>query len=148
VTQHVSGRIIASLDTERYYILQTINIIYSKGDLPNKYLLALLNSKLINFYYDSYFNMGSEFTTAVATENLDLLPIKISSEKQQKMIILLVEKMLSLNKQLQEIGEKDKYKKQKIEENIKNTDEEINQEVYKLYGITSEEQKIIEESLK
>lgn len=40
-------------------------------------------------------------------------------------------------------GEKDRLKQQ-----IDNIDYEINDEVYKLYEITPEEQKIIEESLK
>ncbi|HOJ64980.1 MAG TPA: N-6 DNA methylase, partial [Spirochaetota bacterium] len=106
LTQHVSGRIIAALDCDKYYVLQTINLVFSKGNISNKYLLALLNSKLINFYYDSYFNMGSEFTTAVATENLDLIPIKLIPESQQQPIINLVDKMLSLNKRLNEIGDK------------------------------------------
>ncbi len=39
-------------------------------------------------------------------------------------------------------------KKQKIEQEIKKTDNEIDELVYQLYGITEEEKKIIEESLK
>lgn len=36
----------------------------------------------------------------------------------------------------------------KTEQQIKNVDYEIDEEVYKLYSITDEEKKIIEESLK
>ena len=100
LTQHVSGRIIATLDTDQYYVLQTINLVFTKGEVSNYYLLSLLNSKLMNFYYDSYFNMGSEFTTAVATENLDLLPIKLVSESKQNPFITLANKMLTINKKL------------------------------------------------
>ncbi|HLD42914.1 MAG TPA: N-6 DNA methylase [Candidatus Nanoarchaeia archaeon] len=147
LTQHVSGRIIAALDCDEYYALQTINLIFSKGKISNKYLLALLNSKLINFYYDSYFNMGSEFTTAVATENLDLLPIKQIPEKQQP-IIKLADKMISLNKNLNGLKDKQTDEKARLEKEIQKLDSEIDEEVYKLYGITEEEKKIIEESLK
>ena len=38
--------------------------------------------------------------------------------------------------------------KQMLEEEIKKTDKEIDELVYQLYGITEEEKKIIEESLK
>ena len=100
LTQHVSGRIIATLDIEQYYVLQTINLVFSKSDVSNYYLLSLLNSKLMNFYYDSCFNMGSEFTTAVATENLDLLPIKLVSESKQKPLIELAHKILTINRKL------------------------------------------------
>ena len=62
--------------------------------------------------------------------------------------IKLSDKMLSLNKKLQEIGDKNTLEKQKIEQEIKKTDNEIDELVYKLYGITEEEKKIIEESLK
>jgi len=56
--------------------------------------------------------------------------------------------MLSLNKKLQEIRDKETLEKQKIQEEIKKTDNEIDELVYQLYGITEEEKKIIEESLK
>ena len=56
--------------------------------------------------------------------------------------------MLSLNKKLQEIGDKNTLEKQKIQEEIKKIDNEIDELVYQLYGITEEEKKIIEESLK
>ncbi len=57
-------------------------------------------------------------------------------------------RMLSLNKRLHELKDKSTDEKAKIEAEIKKTDEDINDLVYKLYGITEEEKKIIEESLK
>jgi len=56
--------------------------------------------------------------------------------------------MLLLNKRLNEIGEKRTDQRQRIEEEIKKTDAEIDELIYKLYGITESEKKIIEESLK
>jgi len=56
--------------------------------------------------------------------------------------------MLSLNKKLQEIGDKNTLEKQKIQEEIQKTDNEIDELVYQLYGISEEEKNIIEESLK
>ena len=56
--------------------------------------------------------------------------------------------MLSLNKKLQEIEDKNTLEKQKIQEEIKKTDKEIDELVYQLYGITEEEKKIIKESVK
>ena len=40
------------------------------------------------------------------------------------------------------------HEKERLEQQIKNIDFEINAEVYKLYDITKEEQKIIEGSLR
>ena len=55
--------------------------------------------------------------------------------------------MLSLNKQLQE-ERLSQFEKEKIGHEINKTDSEIDELVYQLYGITEEEKKIIEESLK
>ena len=55
--------------------------------------------------------------------------------------------MLSLNKKLQEIGDRNTLEKQKVEEEIKKTDNEIDELVYQIYGITEEEKKIIDVSL-
>jgi len=55
--------------------------------------------------------------------------------------------MLSLRKKLHE-GKPTENEKERLEQQIKNVDYEIDQEVYKLYELTKEEIKIIEESLK
>ena len=155
LTQHVSGKIVATIDEERYYALQTINIILmKKNTLSIKYLLGLLNSKLLNFYYDKYFNMGSDFTTAVSTENLDTLPIHnidFSNNLEKKIhdeIVMKVDEMLSLNFALQEIGDKQTDATELIRNKIRKTDAEIDDLVYRIYGLNEEEKKIIENSLK
>ena len=56
--------------------------------------------------------------------------------------------MLSLNKKFNLFGDKKTSETSKIEEEIKKTDAEIDALVYKLYGLTQEEIKIVEESLK
>ena len=55
--------------------------------------------------------------------------------------------MLSLQKQYHKEGIAG-HEKERLKQQIDNTDYEIDEEVYKLYGITEEEKKIIEESLK
>jgi len=156
LTQHVSGKIIAALDEERYYALQTINLVLIKENalVDIKYLLGLLNSKLLNFYYDKYFNIGAEFTTAVSTENLDTLPIhkidfsNVKEKRVYEQLIMQVDKMLSFNKYLIEIGDKRTDERVRIEEQMKKTDAEIDGLVYEIYGITEAEKKIIENNLK
>jgi D-ribose pyranose/furanose isomerase RbsD len=60
----------------------------------------------------------------------------------------LVDKMLSLNKLINEIGNKITDERARIEEKIKETDAKIDELVYKIYEITEAEKKIIEDSLK
>jgi hypothetical protein len=68
-------------------------------------------------------------------------------KKTEQTIISLVDKMLSLQKKLHS-SKLAGNEKERLEQQIKDIDYEIDEEVYKLYGITKEEQKIIEESLK
>ena len=74
--------------------------------------------------------------------------IKVLTLDKQKPLIFLVEKILSLNKQLDSIGDKKTSESKKIEDEISNINNQIDEMVYKLYGITEEEKKVIEESLK
>ena len=71
------------------------------------------------------------------------IPIRLPSPSQQQKIISLVEQMLSLQKKYHDEkisgGEKERLKQQ-----IENTDYEIDEEIYKLYEITDEEKRIVE----
>ena len=77
-----------------------------------------------------------------------ILPISTASKEKQDQIGILVRKMSSLYEKLNQIKDKQTDEKTRLEKEIQKTDDEIDQEVYKLYGITKEEQKIIEESLR
>lgn len=70
------------------------------------------------------------------------------SKAQQESIAQLVDKIYSLNKQLQEFGDKQTSETSKIKEEIIKTDTEIDNLIYKLYEINPKDQKVIEESLK
>ena len=67
---------------------------------------------------------------------------------QQQPIIDLVDKMISLGKRLNEMDDKKTSQKDSIKDEIERTGEKIDERVYKIYGITEAEKKIIEESLK
>jgi hypothetical protein len=56
--------------------------------------------------------------------------------------------MLSLNKKLNELGDKITDETLRLNEEIEKTDKEIDDVVYKIYNITAKEQKIIENSLR
>jgi hypothetical protein len=144
ILQEISGdKIIAALDKEKYFCLDTCNILYEVELGYNmRFILGLLNSRLIGFWY------GSQFKGLhVKLNELRILPIKKPDHKQEIKIVSLVDQMLELRKKLH--AEKSNGSaKERLEQQIKNIDYEIDQEVYKLYGITKEEQKIIEESLK
>jgi len=115
-----------------------------------KYIVGLLNSSLMWYYYKSLIFGG----LSIHPEDIRNLPIrKIDFMKSEELKIHndlanLVDKMLSLNKRISEIGDKQTNERAKIEEEIEKTDNEIDETVYKIYGITENEKKIIEASVK
>ncbi|MFW9828626.1 MAG: Eco57I restriction-modification methylase domain-containing protein [Candidatus Thorarchaeota archaeon] len=81
VMQTISSNLTVAYDNKNYYPLSTCIAIIPKDNLNNnniiKYLLSLMNSKLMNFYYDFVFNLGAHLTTEISVKNINLLPIKL-----------------------------------------------------------------------
>jgi type I restriction-modification system DNA methylase subunit len=156
IVRRISLKPYTYYDEEKYYCLKTIHLISQiDSNISLKYITGLLNSKLLDFYFRARFwavHIGGDYLE-FRKQYLKQLPIKkINFPIKEKMlynqIIELVDKMLSLNKRLNEIGDKKTDERQRIEEEIKKTGAEIDELVYNLYGITESEKKIIEESLK
>jgi len=124
-----------------YYGSRALNFI--KTDRVNlKYLTGILNSKISYFWLK---NKGKQLGDLLQIDKGPLLeiPLCVRDKNQQKQIIVLVDKMLKLNKELQKVTENsEKWNSMKSE--IEKTDKKIDQEVYKMYGLTEEEIKKIE----
>jgi len=147
--REIADRITACYDEEGYYSLNKAYIIIQRNKSYSlKFILGLLNSKLLSWFFRAkfesvhvrggYLQFKKQYTSQ--------LPIKIVLETEQQPIIKLVDKMIALNKRLNEIGDKKTDERIKVDEEIKKTDAEIDELVYELYGIKEEEKKIIEES--
>ena len=96
------------------------------------FILALLNSKLINFWFEINYKStkinGGYFD--LRGVQIESIPLKIPTEKQEKPIVQLVEKVTSLKEE---------------NKNAMELEDEIDILVYDLYGLTQEERKIIKE---
>ena len=146
--------LIATYDDENYFCLNNMHVIHLLPDKPPyslKYTLALLNSKLMNHYYHL---ISLELGRAMAQtdiETIEKLPIRridFDNPKEKKMhddLVALVERMLELNKRLKEAVGRER---QGLERKIERTDGEIDELVYRLYGLTEEERKAVEEVAK
>jgi hypothetical protein len=142
-------RIEGFFDTSGLLAFNTVYSLYNEKLNRDNFLciLSVLNSKLIHFFYEYSYNVGMNLTTQVTIDFLSKSPIRLPSPTQEKKIVSLVNQMLELQKKYHD--EKTAgNEKERLKQQIDNTDYEIDQEVYKLYEITPEEQKIIEESLK
>jgi type I restriction-modification system DNA methylase subunit len=149
VLRQTGDSLIAVLDDENYLTMKNTHIILPRGkDSDLNYCLALINSKLMTYYFRTLNPEKGEALAEVKAEYVKQLPIKKSGAEQQKRLVILVDKMISLNKRLISLGDKQTDARAKLEAEIKKTDAEIDDLVYKIYDITDKERKIIEESLK
>jgi adenine-specific DNA-methyltransferase len=99
----------------------------------NKYLMGVLNSKLINYYYkDISVQLGKKGLRHF-TIYIEQIPVKIPSPEQEIKINKIVEKIILLKdeNQLQDTTDLEK---------------QIDKLVYQLYDLTEEEIKIVEKN--
>ena len=100
VLRQTSDHIIASIDETKYINLNNVHNIVVNDDFELKYLLTILNSKLIDFIYKYLVPEVGRVFAEVKTVNLAKIPIKKIDYEQQKPFIIEANKILQLNKDL------------------------------------------------
>jgi hypothetical protein len=123
------------------------NTVLTDENYSLEFLLCLLNSKLISWYAYRYI-----FSKAIRTMDLDdyyLGKIPLPNVRiDNSVFIELANRMLSLNERLVVLGDKGTDERVRIDEERKKTDLEIDEQVYRIYGLTEDEKAIVENSLK
>jgi hypothetical protein len=147
IYRQTSDRIIATIDTNKYYLDKTVHLIVPKANvtLDMNMLLGILNSKLMLYYYRDMVREEGRTFAQVCTVYIKPIPLKIDTEIGGK-ISELVKRQLELTSRLNSIGDKKVDEKTRLEEDIKKGDSEVDQLVYELYGIKEDERSIIEEN--
>jgi N-6 DNA methylase len=146
------------LDNDGFIIDKTAFMLLGESI---KYILALLNSRFIEFAYKTFYagiilsSSGFQYNK----EYLKKLPVIVSTQEQEEYLTNLADKMLESKEELSKLNKllelaiNDKnYEmqlelKEKIEdlnEGILDTDYGIDSYVYNMYGITVEERALIE----
>jgi type I restriction-modification system DNA methylase subunit len=122
-------------------------INFSKKDdkIELETLLCILNSKLMSWFVYKFIFNNAIRTMHFRPGYADYAPIKIPSN--QEPFVTLCQKMIQLQNKSNELEGSKSSEKYKIEEEIKKTDKEIDELVYKTYGITDKEKRIIEENI-
>jgi type I restriction-modification system DNA methylase subunit len=145
ITQRIGGGkrvIIASYDDKQYYTFNSTNSLLKKNDKYSlKYIVALLNSNLINYYYVNKFTNESTLTVNISKTYLEKLPIKEIDESQQEKFIKLVDEILDLSKHIDKTSNTNSNIEDKKE--IDNKKKTIDELVYTLYGLTETQKKLI-----
>jgi len=147
--RQTGDRLIWTYDDRGYLCLNNLhvgNVISPKTNIF--YLLAVLNSALMNCYYRLISLEAGRALAQTDIETLDKLPIRTIDfdnpdykAKHNKMV-QLVDRMLDLHKKL--TAAKIPVDKTRIQRQIDTTDKQIDRLVYELYGLTEEEIAIVE----
>ena len=197
VIQDMATEINATIDTNKYLCNDKVNIIFETDrNYQMEYLVALLNSALVNIWFKKIYTSGLE----IKINQLRTIPVPTISLSEQQPFVSQANTMLSLNSQLQEkrsrflrrlnenleglkittalqqfdqldfkglmaelkkqkihipVKEQDEWEDffnervaecQELSAKIKATDEEIDNKVFDLYGLTEEERRIVMEA--
>jgi adenine-specific DNA-methyltransferase len=146
-------RLECALDLEGKILAgKSTSIVFSKIDL--RYLVGVLNSRAVNYYYNSVFG-GNKLQGGylrVGPPQLSQIPIPVcdiatpQGKTRHDKMVSLVEQMLAAKKQLagmQSDADKDFY-----ENKCATLDRQIDALVYELYGLTEDEIRIVESANK
>ncbi len=127
----------------RYVSLTTTFVLTHRGkpSVSLKYLVGILNSKFMeNYSHKNAKRMGGCYE--YSSNFLQSIPIKIGKQELQNRMILLVDQIIALYKNL--AGARTPQEQERLRREIESTDGQIDRLVYELYGLTEGEIKIVE----
>lgn len=144
--RQTGDNLIAAYDDANLLCLNNLHVGNCKAQNTDinylKFILSFLNSKLLNYYYKLISLESNRVMAQTDIETIELLPIKKPTPDVQVKIVSIVNKILIMTKSDDYLADPTKQAKAHGYEN------QIDQMVYKLYGLTPEEIVIVEENLK
>ena len=128
LVRKTGNKLIAVLDTQQYFTDQSIYNLYPiKGKTINlKYVTALLNSKLLDFFFNKKMITNADVFPYIKGIHLKRLPIKLNNSRIINEISKLVDEIIE--------DESNSEKNISLIDNL----------IYKLYNLTHQEVKIID----
>jgi hypothetical protein len=133
IYRQTSNKIVAAIDFNKNFNDKTIHIIVNKeeNNYDLKAILAILNSKMSNYFFQSFKEEEGRAFAQVKTVDIKNLPFVIPNDTLQIKLTELVDQILTL-------------KSQDSSADTTALETQIDQLVYQLYELTEEEIKIIE----
>lgn len=143
--QKLPQRLVGTYDENGLFVGDGVIFLNSKADSKDelKFLLAVLNSTLYNFYYrEQFLDINLKIKYLEETSVIDFTKFEKEETKLYSEIVKLVEQLIKLNEEKAEATLQTKVSQ--IESKIAYSEERINQIVYQLYGLSDAEIKIVE----
>jgi type I restriction-modification system DNA methylase subunit len=140
VFQRYSGsRLIATIDTRQFYTLGTTIIAKNTSDYSNYYLLSIINSKLMEWWYGRTYTSPTNYI-----REFEIIPIKkLSSDHDNRICSSLID----LCKEILKLNDSKAKNDLKLAQ-IRAVEQEIDGNVFRLYGLSPTEIDLVECTLK
>lgn len=133
IVRKTGKKIIAALDTKGYIIEQSLyGIINLSQEFSYKYVLAVLNSKLIEWYYINFLITNINSTPQIKKYSLNKIPIKYCDKEKQKEVEAIVDKIIIKTENLKKSNSIESIKS---DQNIKKLQRELDEKIFSLYGV-------------
>jgi type I restriction-modification system DNA methylase subunit/predicted type IV restriction endonuclease len=149
LVRQTGDAIVATLVEHGFYARDNLHVIIAGREGTDlRYVLGIINSRLVDFAYQFMNPERGEALAQVKKRHVELLPmvmpVTAEQSKLQSRMVELVNSMLKIHKDFQ--AAKTDHAKSLIQRQIDTTDKRIDQLVYALYGLTEKEVKIVEEA--
>ncbi len=142
LTAQNSSVLKGAIDESKVFVSNSLHSTYLRTEYEKKFslefILALINSNLINYYHDSLRLKATDLHPQILVSNIKKLPIKNVFLDKQKPFIQVVNKITAITK------DGDYLENPVKQAQVSEYEKQIDQLVYKLYGLTKEEIKIVE----
>ena len=128
--RRVSSELIFTYDDSQYYALNTLVVVTKRESCQCdfKYLIAILNSKLMNYIYTNQYKSTKKVFSEIQARSVGKLPVKIKDVPE---LVTLANQAINI-------------KKENYSANIDEILRRIDNIVYKLYDLSDEEIALIE----
>ena len=138
----------ASVISEPFAVTANIFTVRASSLTEEKYLVAIINSKLIAYFWRTMFADFKASFPQVTIFSLSQIPIfkidvsKAADKARCDKVVALVDKMLGLTPKLRAVTSDSE--RRTLQNAVTATDQQIDQLVYDLYGLTAEEIALVE----
>jgi hypothetical protein len=153
IVASMTRRLECALDLDGSFLAGKSTSIIVPNEMDLRYLAALMNSKLIGYWFLSKYagNALSGFALRVGPPQLRMIPIreinpkKTSERGQCERLTDMVNRMLGLLRSISVARTSDD--KTRIQRQIEDLDDQIDEVVYALYNLSTEERNAVESSM-
>lgn len=130
--RRVGNELMATFDDNNYVVLNAIYCgLPSNRDYALKYIVALLNSKLIGYWFKNMFVLTDKLFPYIRKSQLKFIPIRLAGVRTQQPFIALVDRILEA-------------KRENPAADTSALEAEVDRMVYDLYGLTPAEVDVVE----